>query len=159
MVTGGEGLKSGLTSGFTTTTMALCMMRQECATSWPRNPLRRWTWLSPLKFLALSKIKKKCKVDDKNAFWEKALKSKQWNKPQTKSKHVGVGVKIWMKKMWLLNICVNDRTAGTSSNMSLIPNLIFPVMNSPLTWAHAGTQSPAVTEIGNWSSSPYWTWT
>jgi hypothetical protein len=43
-----------------------------------------------------------------------------------------------------------DMATGTSSNMSLIPNLIFSVMNSPLTCAHAGTQSPVVTlKIGN----------
>jgi hypothetical protein len=40
-------------------TMPLCMMRQEFASSWLRNPLQKWTiYLIHLRFLALSKTKK-----------------------------------------------------------------------------------------------------
>jgi hypothetical protein len=39
---GGKGRNSGLTSGYSTMTMPLCMMRRDFARSWLRNPLKKW---------------------------------------------------------------------------------------------------------------------
>jgi hypothetical protein len=54
----------GMTNGFSTMTMPLCVMRLEFASFWPKNPLQKMYHspyspdLAPCDFLVLYKIKK-----------------------------------------------------------------------------------------------------